>query len=557
LNKAAVLIAGAGPTGLALACDLRMRGIDAQVLDRMTAPAVTTRALGLQPRGRQILDRLGALGDLPHMALPQSGFSVYVEGRLALRVELASLQGPNDDGPLRAPQTAIEERLRARFASLHADVLWGHDIVEAREDGGALAVRVRVEHGEKLIRADWLIGCDGAHSACRRIIGADFAGSEYPQTFLLGDVRLSEARAADAAIYLRGREMLSMASLPDGAWRIGTALPPDDPLTGKASLTADRDKSSTSMEEGLARLQELYSTYSGDRVTRLSDPTWFSVFRIHRHIASMFRRGRVLIAGDAAHLTSPLGGQGMNTGLNDAFNLGWKLALVVNGRADESLIDTYEAERRPAVERIDRATAAWTNVLFAQGVGGRFLRRYIALPAMRLKLVQAWTLTRRGSLQSRYRGGPLAPKKTFPSLFLSGPQPGDGAPGVPCRRSDGVETSTGREIGPNWGLIVFGPREKGSLGSVSVARKCLGQDLRVFRVVAIGDPAGPADEPALVDERGAITRAFGARRGSIFLIRPDGHLAWRSRGDDPQGLRDWLNRVLGLRDSSDIARSEG
>ena len=127
-------------------------------------------------------------------------------------------------------------------------------------------------------------------------------------------------------------------------------------------------------------------------------------------MASSFRRGSVLIAGDAAHLTSPLGGQGMNTGLSDAFNLGWKLALVVEGRADESLLETYEAERRPATERIDRATMQWTHLLLGDSRASRILRRYVVLPAMRARAVQAWILTRRGDLQSNYRGGPLAPQ---------------------------------------------------------------------------------------------------------------------------------------------------
>jgi FAD binding domain len=236
-----------------------------------------------------------------------------------------------------------------------------------------------------------------------------------------------------------GGQILVTARLPSGHCRIGVALLPGDPLAsrGGEGLTADRDKNSTSFEEGLARLQQLYTAYSGDLATRLSDPTWISVFRIHRRMASTFRKGRVLIAGDAAHLTSPLGGHGVNTGLNDAFNLGWKLALVIQGRADERLVDTYEAERRPSVERIDRATAAWTSVLFGDSVGARFVRRWIALPAMRWRFVQAWILTRRGALQSSYRGGPLAQNSKTGLLGRAlhwGPQPGDGAPDVECRR---------------------------------------------------------------------------------------------------------------------------
>jgi 4,5-epoxidase len=283
-------------------------------------------------------------------------------------------------------------------------------VSDIRQDKGGVDVIVHSPEGTRTIRADWVVGCDGAHSVCRKLIGAEFVGSAYPQTFLTGDVRLEGSRERGPTIYLRRGQVLVTAPLPDGRWRVGAALPPGDPLAAKGGegLTADRDKNSTSVEEGLARLQQLFADYSGDGATRLSDPTWISIFRIHRRMASTFRQGRVLIAGDAAHLTSPLGGQGVNTGLNDAFNLGWKLALVIQGRADERLIDSYEAERRPSVARIDRATAAWTSVLFGDSVGARFVRRWIALPAMRWRFVQAWVLTRRGALQSSYRAGPLA-----------------------------------------------------------------------------------------------------------------------------------------------------
>jgi 4,5-epoxidase len=343
---------------------------------------------------------------------------------------------------------------------------------------------------------------------------------------------------------------LVTAPLPDGRWRIGAALPPGDPLAAKGGegLTADRDKNSTSLEEGLARLQELYTDYSGDGATRLSDPTWLSIFRIHRRMASTFRNGRALIAGDAAHLTSPLGGQGVNTGLNDAFNLGWKLALVVQGRADERLIDTYEAERRPSVERIDRATAAWTSVLFGASVGTRFVRRWIALPAMRWRSVQAWVLTRRGALQSSYRGGPLARGAEtgwLGRISHREPQPGDGAPDVECRRSgDSGSTTVGREIGPNWGLMVFGPMDEAASACDAAARERLGDDLVVLHVVSGKQGPRTGADRLIDDSGGQIARAYRARPGAIILVRPDGHIAWRSPRADRRGLEAWLDGVL-------------
>jgi hypothetical protein len=265
-------------------------------------------------------------------------------------------------------------------------------------------------------------------------------------------------------------------------------------------------------------------------------------------MASAFRQGRVLIAGDAAHLTGPLGGQGVNTGLNDAFNLGWKLALVVQGRADERLIDSYEAERRPSVARIDRATAAWTSVLFGDSVGARFVRRWIALPAMRWRFVQAWVLTRRGALQSSYRAGPLAQDARFGWLNRVSnwaPQSGDGAPDVECRRrADSGATTVGREIGPNWGLIVFGPMDEAVGACKAAARRRLGDDLVVLHVVSgAQDPEIDADR--LVDDLGGkVARVYWARPGAIIMVRPDGHIAWRSSTADRRGLEAWLDGAL-------------
>jgi hypothetical protein len=224
-----------------------------------------------------------------------------------------------------------------------------------------------------------------------------------------------------------------------------------------------------------------------------------------------------------------------------------ELALVIQGRADERLIDTYEAERRPTVERIDRATAAWTNVLFGATGGARFVRRWIALPAMRLSAVQAWVLTRREALQSSYRGGPLAQDAEtgwVSRISHRGPQSGDGAPDVECRRAESGATTVGREIGPNWGLMVFGPMDDAAGACNATACERFGDDLVVLHVVSgEQDPETGADR-RIDDSGGEIARAYRARPGTIILVRPDGHIAWRSPKADRRGLEAWLDGVL-------------
>jgi 4,5-epoxidase len=551
-SSVSVLIAGAGPTGLALACDLRRRGVDARVLDRLEKAAVTTRALGLQPRGRQIIERIGALGDLPKEALSQTGFDVYVDRRLAVSVAFDALKGSDDEGTLRVPQTTIERHLRERLRELGEEVRWGHEVIGCTQDTTGVEVTVRARDGEHRMRADWLIGCDGAHSTVRKLIDAAFDGTASRQTFLLGDVRLDWKRKNGAAIYLHRDQVLSMASLPEGMWRIGVALPEGDPLAeaGHDALTVARDASAVASEPALTRLRQLFQEYSGDGTTRISDPTWFSVFRINRRMASSFRRSYVLIAGDAAHLTSPLGGQGMNTGLSDAFNLGWKLTLVVGGRADERLLDSYEAERRPATERIDRATMQWTHVLLGDSRASRILRRYVVLPAMHLRFVQAWILTRRGDLQSTYRGGPLAPQTSSAlrtPLRGRGPQPGDEAPDSRCMRRGHLEpTRLGKEIGPNWGLLFFGGDEHAIAACTEAARSRLPPPVRVLRIAA-RDGHRTTEADGVIDDRfGAIRRGYRPAKTTTLLIRPDGYLAWRSGTPDAAGLTWWLEDVLGV-----------
>jgi 2-polyprenyl-6-methoxyphenol hydroxylase-like FAD-dependent oxidoreductase len=450
-----VIVVGAGPTGLTLACGLQAAGVDVRVLDKASGPAVTSRALGLQPRGVEVLDRLGALGDLPDGGLPIRSVTINVDGR-----ELASFpvgQATRLGGPrgLIMSQADIEAALRDRLIALGGDVEWGRGVsgLELERDG----VSVRLDDGSDA-DASWVVGADGAHSVVRKAMGIGFPGVPVVERLLLTDVHADiDLQRGGATSWLRGDMALTVFPLPGvDLWRVMAPTP----------------------------------TGFGDEPAAAA-------------IADSYRRVRALLAGDAAHIHSPFGGQGMNTGIGDAENLAWKLALVVAGRAGERLLDTYEAERRPIAKGVLDSTSGATEVAFGQRRASQLLRDRIVVPLMNQGWLQNLITERASQLRVSYRHGPLGAGL---SRFLPGIRVGDRVADRTCTRFDGASVRLYDVLGPEWALL--GPETL-----AGVARERLG------------------DVVALRGDRDAQ------------LVRPDGHLAWR--GADAARLRAWLDNALG------------
>ncbi|WP_169730882.1 FAD-dependent monooxygenase [Lentzea kentuckyensis] len=345
-----VIVAGAGPTGLALACGLRQFGVDVRIVDAASGPATTSRALGVQPRGAEVLARLGALGDLPEKAVELRAFRV--DGRVVMDLERMA-----QAGALIESQALVEARLRDRLATLGVAVEWDTPISAVRG-------------------WDWLVGCDGAHSAVRKTAGISFDGSPVMENFFLQDVHGAwDLDRSSVHVLTRGDSMTALFPLPgNDLWRV---MSPDGARWTPGPVTST---------------------------------VWESTFRIHRRLASAYRRGNVLLAGDAAHIHSPLGGQGMNTGLGDADNLAWKLALVVQGRASERLLDTYEAERRPIGAQVLRSTTPATRMVLGSGRASRILRDHVLWPVMNIGVVQRKLIRAASQLDVRY-SGPLGGRR--------------------------------------------------------------------------------------------------------------------------------------------------
>ncbi|WP_335992253.1 FAD-dependent monooxygenase [Glycomyces sp. MUSA5-2] len=507
------LVVGAGPAGLALACALRLHGLEVRVVDAAAGPATTSRANILHAKGVETLDRLGALGDLPDRALPALSVTQYLDDAPAVTVRFGDLGLGTARPAMYISQADIEAALRERLRELGGDIDWSTELTGLAQDPRGVTARL-ADGGE--VRCRWLAGCDGAHSTVRGLAGIGFPGTRLTERFLLADVhaRWSLDRSgghgwphADGPLFaLPMREHGRDGTL----WRLMAYDP-----AGTGEPTG---------EEILDRFRRLVPERTGRDDLPIDDAAWTSVFRIHRRLADDYRAGRVLLAGDAAHLHSPFGGQGMLTGIGDAENLAWKLALVTRGTAADTLLDTYRAERRPVAADVLRGTSAATRLQVGTDPLARFARRRLLVPLASAPAVQQ-RLTRLASqLWVHYRRGPLARA----TVLGPRPRPGERVPDRGCTGADGSKTRLHAVLGGRWALLL--PR--------GAPRQCA-ETARA----RLGD--------ALVE-----LTADDAHGRDAWLIRPDAHLAWRGRPTRQASLGRWLDDVLLRRSEEPAASSE-
>jgi 2-polyprenyl-6-methoxyphenol hydroxylase-like FAD-dependent oxidoreductase len=331
-NDCQVLIMGAGPTGLVLACELLARGVRTRVIDKGDGVVLQTRALAIHARALEVFDMMGLAGRFVARGQVVRRFRMYADGKALVRLELAR-NGSRFGFMLDIPQDLTETILRQRVSDLGGHVEQGVELRGLSQDPGGVTATVNEPGGTvSSIRADYLVGADGAHSRVRSELGLDFQGHPYQQDWLLADVRLDWNRPGDEvhAFFRRDGRPLICMPMREHLWRV--ILP----------YAGDRGRQAPTVEE----IQRLVGERAPEPVP-VSDPAWLATFRCQRRSASAYRRGRVMLAGDAVHIHSPAGGQGMNTGIMDAHNLGWKMALVASGRSPDGLLDTYGQERGP------------------------------------------------------------------------------------------------------------------------------------------------------------------------------------------------------------------
>jgi 2-polyprenyl-6-methoxyphenol hydroxylase-like FAD-dependent oxidoreductase len=342
-ERTEVTVVGAGPTGLVLALWLARRGVAVRIIDAADRPGTTSRALVVHARTLELYRQLGIATDIVAHSLTFTTVNLWARGRHAGRIVFDDIGRGMTPYPyiVILPQDEHERLLAAALARAGVEVERGTELVDFAPVGDAVSLRMRHAGGaESTLRAAYVVGCDGAHSRVRELIRVGFPGGTYDRMFYVADVAMRGPTANhELHVALDDADFLAVFPLAgDGAARIIGTMRSDVATDGAPVWDDIRSHAVERMQLDVERVN------------------WLSTYRVHHRVARHFRRGRIFLAGDAAHIHSPVGGQGMNTGIGDAVNLAWKLASVVAGEAAPALLDSYEPERIAFARRLVTST---------------------------------------------------------------------------------------------------------------------------------------------------------------------------------------------------------
>lgn len=494
-----VLIVGAGPTGLMLANQLVRRGLRVQIIDRHSGPAQQSRAMAVQARTLEIYAKLGIADQALALGQTGTGANLWAEGRWTARVPLGDIGRDMSPFPyvLILGQDDNEGIMGKHLHDQGIDVQWNTELLKFEQKPDTVTATLKSADGTtRQVSAAYMAGCDGARSAVREQSGISFPGAPYEHVFFVADtVATGPMRPGELNIYLwRDGFHLLFPMRGQDHWRVVGILPQQ--LREREQLTFDEVVPAVRKEAG-AELD-------------FQRCSWFSTYRIHHRCAEKFRDRRAFLLGDAAHIHSPAGGQGMNTGLQDAYNLGWKLALVLQGRAKPELLDTYEQERQPVAQRLLATTDRLFRMLVSDGWLAKIFRTSLvprlAGFAMTIPSIRTLAFRTISQIGIRYRHSPLS--MTLPGLPAGAPCGGDRFPWLKLRLDGGNAAADLYQqlADTSFNLLVIGQPAPAE-GLLTAG------DL--LRIHVVAPDAANAAELARVNITGA----------AFYLLRPDGHVA--------------------------------
>ena len=509
-----VLIAGAGPTGLVLALWLTRLGISVRIIDKTAEAGTTSRALAVQSRTLEFYRQIGIADAVVDGGVTIAGINLWVRGRKAARVPFQQIGEDLSPFPsaLVFPQDAHERLLIERLQALGVTVERQTELLRFEQASDGVHATLRQPDGtEASCHAAWLAGCDGARSVVREVLDFTFPGGTYMKRFYVADVD-ADGPVTDHELHIDLDDADFLAVFPlKGTGRVRLVGTVREPADENSELTFD-DVS----PRAIAQLQLV-----------IAKVNWFSTYHVHHRVASSFRHGHAFLLGDAAHIHSPAGGQGMNTGIGDAVNLAWKLAAVLNHQAVDSLLDTYEVERirfaRRLVATTDRGfTLATSEGSIAQQVRTRLIP-LIAPWLFRWPPLRRLIFRTMSQIGINYRHSALSAGKA------GAVHGGDRLPWV--------RTATTRDnFEPleslTWQVHVYGNAR------AELTAACAEHQL-----------------PLHVFAWNADTHRANLMRDAFYLIRPDGYVALAAGGGDSQQLRDYLARYGSGRSTSSIKTS--
>ena len=519
-----VVVVGAGPVGLALAIDLAQREVPVVLLDNDNALSTGSRAICFAKRTLEIFDRLGCGDAMVAKGVSWNTGRVFFRDAQIYSFDLLAEGGHERPAFINLQQYYVEGYLAQRALQLPLiDLRWKSKVVGVAQHADHAVLTVETPDGRYELMADHVVACDGSRSTMRELIGQQSKGRVFRDRFLIADVKMADLdRPAERWFWFdpsfHPNQSVLLHMQPDGVWRIDFQLGWDaDPEVEKRP------------ENIIPRVKALL----GDDAQ--FELEWASVYTFACQRMERFRHGRVLFAGDAAHGVSPFGARGANSGVQDADNLGWKLALVLQGAAPDALLDTYASEREFAAdENILNSTRA-TDFITPKSEVSRLFRDAVLDLAREHPFARTLVNSGRLSVPATLHTSSL---NTADSARFEGRMvPGAAAADAPVTLADGRHSWLLRELGGGFTALVFG--DDAPLRNAAIA----GVPLKVIHVQACGHPAGPGH---LIDRDGVIAERYDLLPGSVVLLRPDQHVCARWRRPSAEAVQHAMQRALAI-----------
>ncbi len=529
------LVVGAGPVGLTMAAHLHHHGLSCRIIDRSPTPSDKSKALVLWARSLEMFDNLGIVEPFLAAGMFLNAARFHGNGRLLVRIPIHPA-GTEYPRPLMLAQSETERLLGEHLQAVGVPVERSVELTDFTVHGDHVTATLHHSAGpDEQVRCEWLLGCDGAHSTVRKKLSLEFTGSAEPNDWVLADVRLEGSIPHDEmSLFMHAKGVLVFFPFGTDRYRIvgdmgparGTGRPADPSLAEVQALVDER----------------------GPGGIQVMDPVWLSGFRINERKVGTYSRGRVFLAGDAAHIHSPAGGQGMNTGMQDACNLAWKIALVQAGRARPSpLLDSYSQERSAVGEMVLRQAARMTWGATLRNPVVQLLRNRLVGWMGRLPAFQRGFTSYLSELAVHYPHSPLNGESTGAGWLAGSVRPGDRVPDIRLRSQE-----TGQEQrllailrGCQHNLLLL-PTAADAATLTSLRDICQRVEQTYPGLIRthLIFPADAGLSSAWLDPTGAVRKTFGARETALALVRPDGYLGYRSQPASWEGLRGYLDRYL-------------
>ncbi|MFA7344026.1 MAG: FAD-dependent monooxygenase [Terrimicrobiaceae bacterium] len=525
-----LLIVGAGPVGLTMALACRQFGVSFRLVEKLPAPSGLSKALAVWSAAQETLDVLGVADEFLRRSIHGKGVRIS-RGKRPL-IEVPAGFGLDTPFPemLLLPQSESEAILGEKLETAGVAVERGTELVSLVQSAtGVEAGLRRAGSGVTPETFRWVAACDGAHSTVRHLVGAEFEGTALGDLFVLCDAEIEgKIDAGFVHIFWPSQGLLAIFPVRKNVWRI----------------IATREPGSPEAEPSLSEIQSLLD-HRGPGGWVLGNPTWLSKFRVSERKAARYRHGRVFLAGDAAHIHSPAGGQGMNTGMQDAFNLAWKFAFVSAGHGREDIVlDSYHAERSPVAEKVLRESGRMIRSNSLKNPLAQIVRDRIVRLAGHSKAVKKSVVRTLSGLDISYGPGNLVSDDRH---WHEDWRPHGFAPGSRPREAsvfrEGKKISLFREMrSPLFTLVLFSGRKPiyrdvDRLGSVRLVAAGYGG---LVRTISIWHGENPPAADWLLDPDVSAHKRFGVEQPSFYLVRPDQYVALRSQPAEAVVLHEWL-----------------